>query len=81
MTPRKLCIDYQCPAQISCARAYLRSPEYAAHTDHNVPMVMFERDRTKDSCSLYRLDKPRPWMLPAHPHADRYLHSPRSGYA
>lgn len=81
MTPRKLCIDYECPAQISCARAYLRSAEYAAHCEHDVPLVTFGREPTKDSCDAYRRDVPRPWMLPAHPHADRYLHSPRSGCA
>lgn len=81
MMPRKLCVDYECPAQISCARAYLRSPEYAAHAEHAIPLVQFPRERGKDSCPLYRLDQPRPWMLPNHPNAHRVLHSPRYGCA
>jgi hypothetical protein len=61
------CDDWSCPARVSCAHHFGRSAAYAGMREGSkvesvVHSGIYKRDADKDSCSEYRLDKPKDWL-------------------
>lgn len=57
------CMDWSCPARVSCARHFGRSKQYW-HMRGKSERKDGPRDDGADSCPEYVLDKPRSWIEP-----------------
>lgn len=72
MSLKVWCDDWRCPARVSCKHHYGRSAAYAgmkpgAKVESVENTGQFNWSVGPDaglSCEVYRLDKPKPWLMP-----------------
>jgi hypothetical protein len=62
---RKLCDDWDCPAQASCGHAFWRSKAYAEMRMPVPPTGKFGRSPGDEACTDYFTDQPRAWIREA----------------